>query len=151
MHNDDRWRDWRLKSGTFTWRLATLEDEPELEAIRARTSRLLGPRDPVNYFAPPVILCLVAEDESGIVVDAIYVEVAATITKVSASREVFEQAACLVPELEAFLALRGFRWAYFSVPTRAVDSMRGAVTGAYGFQDSESDTRIFKRKLPKID
>jgi hypothetical protein len=73
---------YRKAENGVTCHLGTLEDLPAIYDLWECRERILGPQDKPMLFARPVVLTLVAEDESGKIVDAVYFEATIDVTKI---------------------------------------------------------------------
>lgn len=62
-----------------------------------------------DMFAPPVIVTLVAEDESGTIVQGLYMEMVVDLTMLGLHREAFDSAEVLLPTLAGLAFSRRIR------------------------------------------
>ncbi len=122
MTSDD-WRDWRLEASGLVWRVALPEDAEGLEALTAMTDARYGQQDRPDFFEKPVLLTLVAEDASGVIVDGLYIELVADITKLTSNRNGFAAYPLLLPVIGGFLESRHVRVAQMSVLQRWTAAM----------------------------
>lgn len=119
------WKDYRRCTGKLTWRLATPEDLPSIRRIRGATERFLHQRQSqIDLFSPPVLLTLVAENEHGKVVDALYVQSIVEISKIACAGTGFEETAGLEEDLLAWLVGIGFRQAIINTNHTLRERMR---------------------------
>jgi hypothetical protein len=127
------WSTYRKTTGELTWRVATPEDLPRILKLRKIMDRFLGQKqdDPL-LFSRPVLLCLVAENRDGLVVDGLYVEAKVEILKLNCTERGFRETAALVDDLYPWLKALGFRFANVVVTNRLADRM-GATLKACGF------------------
>lgn len=123
------WSIYRKRVGDLTWRAATFDDVPVILRLWKTTDRLLGEQDKPMLFARPVLLTLVAEDDAGRIVDALYLEATVDITKIGCSRSGFEGALPLAEDLRQWLRSRGFRMARITVPIKLRDRMAAVLRG----------------------
>lgn len=100
------------------WRLAVKSDLPRIHELWAEMDRKFGRQDRPDLFAMPVLLTLVAEDENGVVVSALYGECVVDWTMIGANREAGRMVDKLFPYLEHFLLERTIRVARVLVPKR---------------------------------
>ena len=96
----------------------------------------IGPQDRPRLWESPVLLTLVAVNENGTIVCALYIEAVAELTMIGLSRDGFEGAWELLPELSHFLLQRKFRIARVSVPKKIARFMRAGFA-RLGFCDDD--------------
>lgn len=112
------WKNYRRTAGDLVWRLAIPEDQPAIDRIREASERLLNEKQKApNLFAAPVMLALVAEDTTGNVVDALYLEAQAEVVKMGCSLESFT--ATMDIEKDLYVWLRGLGIRRATVRTRS--------------------------------
>lgn len=114
------WQTWRHVDGAVTWRMAEKADRGALFKLRRAMEARLGKQDNPDLFESPVMLCLVAEDEHGTIVDGIYIEAVAEVTKLSLSPHGYS----LTPILASFLAARKIRVGRVTIPRKLRRLMR---------------------------
>lgn len=106
------WKDFRRTTGELTWRLALESDQPAIDRIIEASERLLDEKQKSPaLFGRPVLLALVAEDESGAVVDCLYLETTVEVCKVGCSTTALIETAGLESELYTWLRGMGFKTA----------------------------------------
>ena len=106
------WTDFRRTTGNLTWRLAQKEDQPAIDRIIEASERVLDEKQKSPaLFGRPVLLALVAEDEKGEVVDALYLETTVEVCKVGCSSTALIETAGLESDLYAWLRGMGFKTA----------------------------------------
>lgn len=115
MLDVEAWRDWTIEHADLTWRVALPEDG---NAVAALIEAQPVKQDRPDLFAAPVILTLVAEDFTGEIVDALYIELIAEITKITANRAGFDAYQLLLPHIRSFLHARNIRVAQMAVLPR---------------------------------
>lgn len=142
----DFWSTYRKQAGNLTWRAATEHDVPSILRLWKVTERLLGKQDKPMLFARPVLLTLVAEDQNGRIVDALYVEATVDITKIGCSREGFEGALPLAEDIRAWLTGRGFRIARICIPKKLRMTM-APVLRAFRFWPADFELSQWIRRL----
>jgi hypothetical protein len=117
--------EWRHRaSNGYTWRLALPEDLPRIRELWAAQEAKIGPQDRPDLFEMPVVLTLVAENEHGEVVEALYGEVTIEWTSVGIERAALRTVAELFPYLRKFCGDRTLRLARVNVPRRIAGMMR---------------------------
>ena len=100
----DFWKGWTRKTGALTWRLAVPDDLLAIRKLRNISHRLTGePQRNPRLFSMPVLLTLVAEDETGKVVDCLYVEAIAELVKMGCGPDSFAEMAGLEEDLSMWL------------------------------------------------
>lgn len=140
------WKDYRKQAGGLTWRLATLEDVPAIIALWMTTDKLLGPQDKPHLFAFPVLLTLVAVDEDGKIMDAVYFEGEVSVTKIGASKDGFEAFAPVVEDARNWLKAIGFRLARITIPAE-LQAVMAPTLRSYGFVNTCSKFAHWVRRL----
>lgn len=138
------WANYRRRVGDLTWRLATVEDIPEILRLWRVTDRLLGPQDKPMLFASPVLLTLVAEDGGGKIVDALYCEAVLDVTKIGCSRAGFDGAEVIVEDLRQWAARRSFRLARIAIPRALIGAME-SVLRRFGFACADEFSHWVRR------
>ena len=119
------WKDYRRCTGKLTWRLATPDDLPRIRKMRNITERFLHQRQSqIGLFSSPVLLTLVAENEHGKIVDALYVQSVVEISKISCTEAGFEETAGLEADLYAWLKGIGFKQAIINTNHGLCERMR---------------------------
>lgn len=104
-------KHWRLKSGAVTWRLALPSDAMAMAGLVVDMQERTGvERDCPDMFAWPVMITLVAEDDSGTIVGAVYMEAIAEIKMLNFNRDAFTSAEALLPLLAGLANERKIRW-----------------------------------------
>lgn len=127
----ESWREWRREAEGLIWRVAVPEDKPQIERMWRVKERLLGVKYPLpDLFAPPVILALVAEDDRGWIVDGVFLECVADVTKLSGNPRGFRALTAIEHDLASFLGLRGFRRVTAAMPRRVSDKMESGLQDA---------------------
>ena len=121
----DAWKDYRRCTGKLVWRLATPDDLPAIRHLRNISERFLHQRQSrIGLFSPPVLLTLVAENERGKIVDALYVQSVVEISKIACTESGFEETAGLEADLYAWLRGIGFREAIIKTNLGLRERMR---------------------------
>lgn len=129
--SDAAWMEWRREADGLTWRVALPEDKPAIERMWRVKERLLGVKYGLpDLFAPPVILTLIAENERGWIVDGVFFECVADVTKLSGNPRGFRSLTAIEHDLASFLALRGFRRVTAAMPRRVSEKMEGGLRDA---------------------
>lgn len=106
----EMWKGYRKCTGKLTWRLATPDDLPRIRRLRNISERFLHQRQSqIGLFSPPVLLTLVAENEHGRIVDALYVQSIVEISKIACTEAGLEETAGLEEDLYAWLRGIGFK------------------------------------------
>jgi hypothetical protein len=127
----EAWREWRRTSDGLTWRIATAEDMPAIERIWQAKARVIGVKCSLpDLFAPPVVLTLVAEDDTGRVVDGAFLEAVIDVTKLGARPGGFQSLTGIADELAAFARRRKFRRITAAMPPKASERMAEGLTRA---------------------
>jgi hypothetical protein len=140
MEQDQDWREWRLIDGELTWRAMVPEDDDRSDfwAMMEKMNARFGPQDRPDFLKSPVILTLVAEDAAGWIVDGVYIELVADITKLSTNRAGYASYEKLLPVIQGFLAERGIRLATMAVLTRWAPVMQASLEKmGFGLVDSK--------------
>lgn len=122
---------WRLPTQEgLTWRLATMNDLPQLRALWAEMDAKLGKQDKPDLFDMPVLLTLVAVDDlTGEIATAIYGECVVDWTMIGTSRRAARTLPQLHPWLALFLFPRKIRLARILVPRRLERHMERMLPG----------------------
>jgi hypothetical protein len=116
---------WRHKATSgLTWRLAVESDIPRIHDLWTAMEGKLGKQDKPDLFEVPVVLTLVAEDEAGVIVSAIYGEAVVDWTGIGTDRRAADSLSELFPVLHSFLFDRGIRVTRVLVPRRLAKGMR---------------------------
>lgn len=143
------WRHWRRTKGGLTWRVAVEQDLPAIERVWKAKARVLGAKCELpDLFAWPVVITLVAEDERGRVVDGVFIEAVADVTKLGGTSQGFESLAAIEKDLAGFLASRKFRRITAAMPARVSEKMADGLKGA-GFEPQQ--LCLWDRWLPRVD
>jgi hypothetical protein len=101
---------WSLKTASgLTWTYTRYEDIPELMKCHRFLERYCGPQSAPPQFQFPVILSLVARDETGAIVDGCYIEMVAEVVKLGFTKAGTEDFAELAPHLTTFMQGRKIR------------------------------------------
>jgi hypothetical protein len=118
--------DWSHETANgLTWRMMRIEDAPRVLDLWAEMDRKLGRQDKPNLFALPVLLTLVAEDEAGDIVTALYGEAVVDLTLIGMDRRAMESTAELTRPLGGFLRSQwGIRAVRVLVPMRLRKGMK---------------------------
>jgi hypothetical protein len=96
--------NWRLKTANgLTWRMMRIEDAPRVVDLWREMDRKLGKQDSPNLFALPVLVTLVAEDELGEIVEALYGEAVIDLTLIGCDRRAMASTVELTGPLGSFL------------------------------------------------
>lgn len=147
MTTAEFWRGYSRKTGTLTWRLAQPSDLPAIRKLRNIAERFLGcPQKNPRLFDMPVLLTLVAENEKGQIVDALYVEAQVELVKIACRARGFEESAGLEEDLSHWLRSIGIRTVLATTPPKLKDRMRG-VFEALGFRLQDGWLSYWKRRL----
>ena len=118
------WKGYRRKTGSLTWRLATPEDVPRIRHLGKIMERFLGlKQDFPDMFARPVLLCLVAENEAGQIVDGLYIEAKAEILKINCTARGYAGMEEIKDDLQNWLKGIGFRYANIVAPRKIKGKM----------------------------
>jgi hypothetical protein len=140
------WSNYRRRAGDLTWRLATVEDIPDILKLWRTTEKLLGKQDKPMLFAPPVLLAMVAEDDHGKICDAFYCEAVLDVTKIGCSRRGFEGSEVIVEDLRKWAARRSFRLARIAIPKKLAGVM-AATLKLFGFSCVDDNLSHWARRL----
>jgi hypothetical protein len=140
------WTNYRRRVGDLTWRLATIDDIPDILRLWRVTERLLGKQDKPMLFAPPVLLTMVAENDQGEIVDAFYCEAVIDVTKIGCSRSGFEGCEVLIEDLRQWARHRSFRLARIAIPTK-LKNLMAATLKKFGFSCVDSGLSHWARRL----
>lgn len=141
------WKDYRRTAGDLTWRLATPEDQPAIDRIREASERLLNEKQKApNLFAAPVMLALVAEDFTGNVVEALYLEAQVEVVKMGCSSESFTATMDMEKDLYAWLRGLGIKRATVRTRASLKDRMR-SILSFLGFECEDESFSHWKRDL----
>ena len=141
------WKDYRKTTGELTWRLATPDDLPRIRKMRNTTERLLHQRqDQIGLFSPPVLLTLVAENEHGKIIEALYVESIVEIRKISCTTSGLEETAGLEADLYQWLRGIGFKQAIINTNHGLRERMR-PVLEKLGFKCQDGIFSRWTRRL----
>lgn len=141
------WKDYRRTAGDLTWRLAAPEDQPAIDRIRETSERLLNEKQKVpDLFAAPVMLALVAEDATGNVVDALYLEAQVEVIKMGCSLDSFTATLDVEKDLYAWLRGLGIRRATVRTRSSLKEAMR-PILSFLGFECEDEDFSHWTRDL----
>lgn len=147
MSELDLWRGYRQDADGLTWRVATPDDIPALEHLWAVKERVLQRKiDRPDFFKPPCLITLVAEDEHGRILDALYAEAHIDITKIGCSLKGFESTPKVAGHLAMWLKSRGFRLASIIVPKVLSARMAGTLK-EMGFSSTENRSIYWRKWL----
>jgi hypothetical protein len=123
----------------LTWRLALPEDQPAIDRIKEASERLLDEKQKSPaLFERPVLLALVAEDDTGQVVDALYLEAQVEVVKIGCSSTALVETAGLESDLYTWLRGMGFKTA--TIRTRKSLKEKMAYVLEYLGFECEDDT-----------
>lgn len=147
MQTED-WRDWRLEHDGLIWRVALQKDEPGIAGVLDAVDNRLGKQDRPDLYAAPVLLTLVAEDETGAIVDGLYIELVAEIVKFSDNRRAFDSYEKLLPYIGSFLQSREVRVVQMNVLSRWERVMSGSLE-RMGFGPIAPKFKTWMRKVRK--
>lgn len=144
-------RFWHSYSKTtvtgITWRLATPDDMGSIRRIRGISERLRGvPQRKPNLFEKPVLLALVAENEHGRIIDAVYVEMQVEVVKIGLSASGMIESAAIEPDLTQWLRDLNFRTVLVTTPPTLKERM-GNFLKVLGFRSSEGKLTYWRRAL----
>lgn len=141
------WRNYSRVTGSLRWRLATPEDEPAIDRIREASERLLNEKQKApDLFSAPVMLALVAEDLTGNVVDALYLEAQVEVVKMGCSSESFTATMDIEKDLYAWLRGLGIKRATVRTRSSLKEVMR-PILSFLGFECEDDDFSHFTRDL----
>lgn len=133
----DDWREWRAEADGITWRVALSEDIPSIERMWRVKQRLIGKKETLpDLFKGPVVIALVAEDEQGWIVDGVFIECVADITKLSGNPHGFKSLTKIQGKLASFLGTRGFRRVTAAMTPRLSEKMGDGLRSA-GFDEQQ--------------
>ena len=144
---NESWRGYHRTTGKLQWRLATPDDLPAIRRLRTVSERLLGmaPRNPA-LFSSPVLRTLGAENETGNVVDCIYVEAQVELVKMSCSEESLREMAGLEEDISTWLRKIGIKTVLATTIPRRKSGMARALE-ALGFNCADGALTYWKRHL----
>lgn len=141
------WKDYRKTTGALTWRLAVPDDLLAIRRLRNASERFLNQRQrKIPLFSSPVLLTLVAEDETGRIVDALFVESQVEIIKIGCSQAGFDETAGLEPDLCAWLRGIGFKRANIRMVHSLKEKM-ASLLGGLGFSCGDKEFSHWTRNL----
>lgn len=141
------WKDYRRTAGDLTWRLAVSEDQPAIDRIREASERLLNEKQKTpNLFDVPVMLALVAEDATGTVVDALYLEAQVEVMKMGCSSESFTATMDIEKDIYAWLRGLGIKRATVRTRSSLKEVMR-PILSFLGFDCEDDDFSHWTRDL----
>jgi|ERR1700744_6449582 len=129
------WEHFSFRAGNVTWRIARPKDIQAIDELleeKDRALRIMGVL-PVGRHSPrpammsfPTLITLVAENDQGIVVDGLFIEAVADMTKMSLREDTFAGLSDgLADDLAAWLKSRRFRLVNVVVPKRFGNRMSG--------------------------
>lgn len=125
MYPSELWIGWTKKTGSLTWRLGTPDDLPAIRRLRNISERFLHQRQSqIGLFSPPVLLTLVAENEKGKIVEALYVQSIVEISKIGCTGSGLDETAGLEADLYAWLKKIGFKQAIINTNHTLRERMR---------------------------
>jgi hypothetical protein len=141
------WKDFRRTTGNLTWRLAVPEDQPAIDRIKEASERLLDEKQKSPaLFGRPVLLALVAENDAGDVVDAMYLESTVEVIKIGCSETAMVETAGLESELYSWLRGVGFKTVTVKTRKSLKDKM-GYVLEYLGFRCEDDAFSHWSRDL----
>jgi hypothetical protein len=140
------WRDWRVEHSGLTWRVAEKSDSSAIESMLLASDKRMGEQDRPDLFDSPVLITLVAEDGSGAIVDGLYIELVADITKLTANRAGFDAWPHLMPPITGLLKARKIRLAQMFVIERWSKVM-GKHLKAMGFSPTAARFASWVRRV----
>jgi hypothetical protein len=107
---------WKKRtSNGLTWRLAHESDLLAIGGLFAEMEARLGKQDRPDFFSDPVVLTLVAQDETGAVVSALYGEATIELTSIGLNKPSIETVHEIFPDLHQFFSDRFYRIAHVFV------------------------------------
>jgi hypothetical protein len=128
---------WTKKtSNGLTWRLATENDLLAIGGLYADMEARLGEQDRPDFFSDPVVLTLVAEDETGTVVSALYGETTIELTSIGLHKPSIETISEIFPDLKQFFADRFYRVANVFVYKPLARLLRKFIPGCVQTKDT---------------
>lgn len=141
------WRDYKKTTGELTWRLAVPDDLLAIRKLRIASERFLNQKQRnIPLFSSPILLTLVAEDETGKIVDALYIETQVEIAKIGCSEAGFTETAGLAEDLSMWLRAIGYKRANIKTVHALKEKMTGLL-GALGFSCGDSEFSNWSRNL----
>ena len=141
------WKDYRKTTGTLTWRLATPDDLPAIRRLRNISEWFLKqPQRNPTLFDLPILLTIVAENQRGQIVDALYVEAQIELVKMACTAKGFEESAGLEEDLSRWLKDIGFKTVHLTTPLNLKEKMR-AIAEKLGFKCQDDLFSYWKRRL----
>ena len=147
MKPSEFWRDWSKCTGKLTWRLVTADDLPAIGRLKNVSERFLGqPQRNPSLFRMPVLLALVAENERGKIVDALYLEAQVELVKLACTAESLTELAGLEEDLSKWLRSIGIRTVLATTLAGPKSKMSNALH-ELGFKACEGAWSYFKRCL----
>lgn len=136
--------DWRFQtSNGYTWRLARAEELPLIEDLWCVQESVIGKQDKPDLFNIPVVLTLVAENEAGEIVEALYAEAVVEFTSIGAERGALRSVNELFPHLRRFCGDRSLRVARVNVPRGIARMVRKFLPGLVQL-DEELSQFVFR-------
>lgn len=147
MKPSEFWKNWTKCTGSLRWRLATPDDLPAIRRLRNASQRLTGePQRNPALFDMPVLLTLVAENQDGKIVDALYLEAQVELVKIGCSPDGLAEIAGLEEDLSIYLKSIGIRTVLATTLVTRKDKMADGLI-SLGFKSCEGFWRYFKRHL----
>ena len=147
MKPSEFWRGFSKCTGRLTWRLATADDLGSINRLKNVSERFLGqPQRNPSLFRMPVLLALVAENERGKIVDALYLEAQVELVKLACTAESLTELAGLEEDLSKWLRSIGIR----TVLATTLAGPKGKMSSTLhrlGFKACEGVFSYFKRLL----
>ena len=141
------WHNYERRTGALTWRIATPADLPAIRRLRSVVERFLGkPQRSLSLFEKPVLLALVAENANGKIVDAVCVEMAVEIIKVSCTEKGAEEVAALEDDLYHWLRDLGFQTVWAATMPR-MKSRMAVLFERVGFKCLDGVMSCWRRRL----
>lgn len=120
----EHWRGWSRCTGKLLWRAAEAKDLPAIRRLQNVAERFSGvPQRRPNLFDLPVLLTLVAEDQNGKIIDALYLEAQVEIVKLASTAAGFEESEKLQNDLVPWLRSLGFRTCLATTPHQLKEKM----------------------------
>jgi hypothetical protein len=141
------WREFRKTTGRLTWRLATSADLPAIRRLRNVSERFLQqPQRNPSLFDLPVLLALVAENEKGKIVDAVYLEIQVELIKMACTRSGAEEGLALEEDIALWLKSIGFKSVLATTSVGLKERMT-PILEKLGFRPVPPSLSYWKRRL----
>jgi hypothetical protein len=110
---------WRLRtSNGYVWRLARIEDLLRVHQMWFEQEQRVGKAARLDLMKMPAVLTLVAENDAGEIVEALYGEATVEWASIGLERGALETVSELFPALERFCGERSVRLCRVNVPRR---------------------------------